>query len=123
MKKSRLPTIIAMASISLLVFLIAFNSVILGNEKTVEPTMETLLSQVQDLEKVVKAVKERVSKLEGGQKILPTVSQVKSHIVPEDLPSVNTTPHMNQLPKGSVQREINGMPYYIIPLQAQNVDK
>lgn len=123
MKKSRLPTIIAMASISLLVFLIAFNSVILGNEKTVEPTMETLLSQVQDLEKVVKAVKERVSKLEGGQKILPTVPQVKSHIVLEDLPSVNTTPHMNQLPQGSVQREINGMPYYIIPLQAQNVDK
>ena len=123
MKKSRLPTIIAMASISLLVFLIAFNSVILGNEKTVEPTMETFLSQVQDLEKVVKAVKERVSKLEGGQKILPTLPQVKSHIVPEDLPSVNTTPHMNQLPQGSVQREINGMPYYIIPLQAQNVDK
>ena len=72
---------------------------------------------------MVKAVKERVSKLEGGQKILPTVPQVKSHIVLEDLPSVNTTPHMNQLPQGSVQREINGMPYYIIPLQAQNVDK
>ena len=112
-----------MASISLLVFLIAFNSVILGNEKTVEPTMETLISQIQDLEKVVKALKERVSKLEGGQKILPTVSPVKSPIAPEDLPSVNTTPHMSQLPKGSVQREIKGMPYYIIPLQAQNVDK
>ena len=123
MRKSRLPTIIAMASISLLVFLIAFNSVILGNEKTVEPTMETLISQVQNLEKVVKTLKDRVSKLEGGQKILPTVPQVKSPIVPEDLPSVNTTPHMNRLPKGSVQREINGMTYYIIPLQAQNVDK
>ena len=149
MRKSRLPTIIAMASISLLVFLIAFNSVILGNEKTVEPTMETLISQIQDLEKVVKALKDRVSKLEGGQKILPTVPQVKSPIasedlpsvnimprvisptVPqvkspiasEDLPSVNTTPHMNRLPKGLVQREINGMPYYIIQLQAQNVDK
>jgi hypothetical protein len=149
MKKSRLPTIIAIASISLLVFLIAFNSVILGNEKTVEPTMETLLSQVQDLEKVVKAVKERVSKLEGEQKMPLTVPQAKSPIVPEylpsvnvtprvispavpqakppimsrDLPFVNTTPDMNQLPKGSVRKEFNDMTYYIIPLQNQNVDK
>ena len=123
MKTSRLLTILAVLSISSLVFLIAFNSVILGNDKASESTTEALISQIQNLQKEIEALKERISRLESGQKIPPTVPQVISPGVPQDLPSINTIPHMNQLPKGSEQREINGMTYYIIPLQDQNVDK
>ena len=147
MKMGRLLTIVAVLSLSLLVFLIAFNSVILGDEKASEPTTETLISQIQDLQKEIEALKERISKLESEQKMTPAVPHVPSPTVPEDLPSVDitprvispgvpqvkppavprdlppTTPHVNQLPKGSVQGEINGMTYYIIPLQDQNVDK
>ncbi len=115
MKTSRLLTIIAALSISSLVLLITFNSTILGNEKASESTTETLIPQIQDLQKEIEALKERVGRLESERKIPPTV--------PQDLPSVNTIPHMNQLPKGSVEGEINGMIYYIIPLQNQNVDK
>ena len=123
MKTSRLLTILAVLSISSLVFLIAFNSVILGNDKASESTTEALISQIQNLQKEIEALKERISRLESGQKIPPTVPQVISPGVPQDLPSINTIPHMNQLPKGSERREINGMIYYIIPLQDQNVDK
>ena len=123
MKMGRLLTIIAVLSLSLLVFLIAFNSVILGEEEASEPTMETLISQIQDLRKEIEALKERISKLESEQGISPGVPHVKSPIVPEDLPSVDTIPHMDQLPKGSMRKEINGMIYYIIPLQDQSVDK
>ena len=115
MKTRRLLTIIAMLSLSLLVFLIAFDSVILGDEKASEPTTETLILQIQALRKEIEVLKERISKLESGQE-MPS-------IVPEDLPSVDTIPNMNQLPRGSVRREINGMTYYIIPLQDQSVDK
>ncbi len=115
MKMGRLLTIIAVLSLSLLVFLITFNSVILGDEKASESTTETLISQIQDLQKEIEALKERISKLESGQK-MPS-------IVPEDLPSVDTIPHIDQLPKGSMRKEINGMTYYIIPLQDQSVDK
>ncbi len=115
MKTSRLLTIIAALSISSLVLLITFNSTILGNEKASESTTETLIPQIQDLQKEIEALKERVGRLESERKIPPTV--------PQDLPSVNTIPHMNQLPKGSVEGEINSMIYYIIPLQNQNVDK
>lgn len=144
MKMSRLLTIIAVLSLSLLVFLIAFNSVILGDDKASESTTEMLLSQIQDLRKEIEALKERISKLESEQKIPPAVPQVPSPTVPEDLPSIDinpkvapivppdvpqdlpsveTIPKINQLPKGSVQKEINGMTYYIIPLQDQSVDK
>ena len=127
MKTSRLLTIIATLSISSLVLLIAFNSVILGNDKTPELTIETLIPQIQDLQKEIEALKERISRLEGEQKTPSPVPQVTSptvpRIVPRDLPPMNTIPHMNQLPKGSEQREINGMAYYIIPLQYQNVDR
>ena len=128
MKTSRLLTILAVLSISSLVFLIAFNSVILGNDKASESTTEALISQIQNLQKEIEALKERISRLESGQKIpptvpqvispgvpqdlpsvnitprvvSPTVPQVISPGVPQDLPSVNTIPHMNQLPKGSV---------------------
>lgn len=86
MKMGRLVAIIAVLNFSLLVFLVAFNSVIFGAEKAFEPTTETLISQIQDLRKEIKALKERVSKLESGQKISPTVPQVPSPTVPEDLP-------------------------------------
>ena len=149
MKTGRLLTIIVLLSLSLLVFLIAFNSTILGDEKASEPTTETLILQIQALRKEIEDLKERIGRLEDGQKIPPTVPQVGPPIVPEDLssvnitpriaspavpqvkpppiprdlPSVNTTPHTNQLSKGSERREINGMTYYIIPLQDQNVDR
>ena len=113
MKMGRLLTIIAVLSLSLLVFLVAFNSVILGDEKASEPTTETLVSQIQDLRKEIEVLKERINELENGRKISPTV--------PWDPSSVDTIPEINQLPKGSVRREINGMTYYIIPLQDQNV--
>ena len=115
MKMGRLLTIIAALSMSSLVFLIAFNSVILGDDKTSESTTETLISQIQDLQKEIEALKERISKLENEQKTPPAV--------PRDPPSVDAIPHMDQLPKGAVRREINGMTYYIIPLQDQNVDQ
>ena len=94
MKMGRLLTIIAVLGLSLLVFLIAFNSVILGDEKASEPTTETLISQIQDLRKEVEALKERISRLESRQGISPGV--------PWDPSSVDTIPHMNQPPKGSV---------------------
>ena len=123
MKTGRLLTIIVLLSLSLLVFLIAFNSTILGDEKVSESTTETLILQIQALRKEIEDLKERIGRLEDGQKIPPTVPQVGPPIVPRDLPPVNTIPHMDQLPKGSVRREINGMTYYIIPLQDQNVDR
>jgi hypothetical protein len=86
MKMGRLVAIIAVLSLSLLVFLVAFNSTILGAEKTSESTTEMLISQIQDLRKEIEALKERISKLEGGQKISPTVPQVPSPTVSEDLP-------------------------------------
>lgn len=115
MKMGRLRTIIAVFSLSLLVFLIAFSSVILGDDETAKSTTETLISQIQALQKEIEILKERINRLESGQKIPPAVAR--------DLPSVNAIPHMNQPPKGSMQMEINGTPYYIIPLQNQSVDK
>ena len=115
MKTGRLLTVIATLSISSLVFFIVFNSVILGDDKVSESATETLIPQIQDLQKEIEVLKGGISKLESGQKIPPTVAR--------DLPSVNAIPHMNQSPKGSMQMEINGTPYYIIPLQNQSVDK
>ena len=115
MKMGRLLTIIAVLSLSLLVFLIASNSVILGDEKASESTTETLISQIQDLQKEIEVLKERLSKLENEQEIPP--------VVPRDPPFVDAIPHMDQLPKGSIRKEINGMTYYIIPLQDQSVDE
>ena len=76
MKTRRLLTIIAMLSLSLLVFLIAFDSVILGNEKASEPTTETLISQIQALRKEIEALEERISRLESGQKIPRAASHI-----------------------------------------------
>ena len=76
MKTRRLLTIIAMLSLSLLVFLIAFDSVILGNEKASEPTTETPISQIQDLRKEIEALEERISRLESGQKIPRAASHI-----------------------------------------------
>ena len=137
MKTGRLLTIIAVLSLSLLVFLIAFNSVILGDEKASESTTETLISQIQDLQKEIETLKERISKLESGQKMRPTVLEdlpsvnstprvitpAEPRAIPRDLSPVDIIPEINQLPKGSVRKEINGMTYYIIPLQDQSVDK
>ena len=64
MKMGRLLTIIAVLSLSLLVFLIALNPAILGDEKAAEPTTETLISQIQDLQKEIEVLKERISKLD-----------------------------------------------------------
>ena len=109
MKMRRLLTIIAVFSMSSLVFLTVFNSVILGDDKTSEPTTEALISQIQDLRKEIKALKGRVSKLESGQKISPTVPQVSSPTVPEDLP-VDINPNMIPIaPRTGSAQEATGV--------------
>ena len=109
MKMGRLLTIIAAFSLSLLAFLIAFNSVIFGAEKAFEPTTETLISQIQDLRKEIEALKERISKLESGQKISPAVPQVPSPTIPEDLP-VDINPNIIPIaPRTGPAQEATGV--------------
>ena len=115
MNTNRLLMTIAVLSISLLVFLITFNSTILGNEKVSELITKDLISQIGDLQAEIEALKERVSKLEIGQRISPTVPQIVHPSHP--------LPNVYELPEGSVRGEVYGIPYSIIPLQHQNVDK
>ena len=70
MKMGRLLTIIAVLSLSLLVFLIAFNSTILGDEKASESTTETLISQIQDLQKEIEALRTCLKKKNPTQKLM-----------------------------------------------------
>ena len=115
MKTNRLLMTIAVLSISLLVFLIASNSTILGNEKVSELITKDLISQIGDLQEEIETLKERVSKLESGQRKSPSVPQIVHPSHP--------LPNVYKLPKGSVRGEVYGIPYSIIPLQHQNVDK
>jgi hypothetical protein len=100
MKTRRLLTIIAALSTSLSVFLIASNSTILGDEKASESTARDLLTDRGP---------------ESRQGISPTVPQIVHPSHP--------LPNVYELLKGSVRREVYGIPYNIIPLQDQNVDK
>ena len=72
-------------------------------------------SQIEDLQEEIEALKVRVSRPESRQGISPTVPQIVHPSHP--------LPNMYELLKGSVRREVYGIPYNIIPLQDQNVDK
>ncbi len=72
-------------------------------------------SQIEDLQEEIEALKVRVSRPESRQGISPTVPQIVHPSHP--------LPNAYELLKGSVRREVYGIPYNIIPLQDQNVDK
>jgi hypothetical protein len=72
-------------------------------------------SQIEDLQEEIEALKVRVSRPESRQGISPTVPQIVHPSHP--------LPNVYELLKGSVRREVYGIPYNIIPLQDQNVDK
>ena len=72
-------------------------------------------SQIEELQEEIEALKVRVSRPESRQGISPTVPQIVHPSHP--------LPNVYELLKGSVRREVYGIPYNIIPLQDQNVDK
>ena len=115
MKTGRLLTIAAALGILLFVFLITSNSTILGNEKASESESNYLISQIEELQEELEALKERVSSLESRQRISPILPQ----IVEPSHPLSNAF----ELPKGSVRGEVYGIPYAIIPLQDQIIQK
>ena len=115
MKTGRLLTIAAALGILLLVFLITSNSTILGNEKTAELTTKDLISQIEELQEELEALKERVSRLESGQR--------KSPILPQIVEPSHPLSNAFELPKGSVRGEVYGIPYTVIPLQDQIIQK
>lgn len=120
MKTNRLSMIIAAVGVLSLIFVAAFTSSILGDQKVPNPTTEELVSKIQSLQEEIDKLKDRIAELEIKQRVSP------GH--PQDLytiePSPNVVPDGNQLPKGfpkgSSRREFNGMTYYIIPLQDQS---
>ena len=111
MKTGRLLTIAAAFGMLLLVFLITS----LGNEKTSESATKDLVSKIERLQEELETLKERVSKLESGQRISPTLPQIVNPSHP--------LPNAFELPKGSVRGEVYGIPYSIIPLQDQIIQK
>ena len=115
MKTGRLLTIAAALGILLFVFLITSNSTILGNEKASESESNYLISQIEELQEELEALKERVSSLESGRRKSPTVPQIVH-------PS-RSIPNIYKLPKGSVRGEVYGIPYAVIPLQDHIIQK
>ena len=115
MKTGRLLTIAAALGILLFVFLITSNSTILGNEKASESESNYLISQIEELQEELEALKERVSSLESRQR--------KSPILPQIVEPSHPLSNAFELPKGSVRGEVYGIPYAIIPLQDQIIQK
>ena len=115
MKTGRLLTITAVLGILLFVFLVTSNSTILGNEKASESATKDLVSQIERLQEELETLKERVSKLESGQIISPTLPEI---VIPS-----HPLPNAFELPKGSIRGEVYGIPYSIIPLQDQIIHK
>lgn len=115
MKTGRLLTITAALGILLLVFLVTSNSTILGNEKASESPTEDFVSKIEGLQEEIEVLKERVRRLESGRRISPTLPEI---VIPSQ-----PTRNFFELPKGSVKGEVYGIPYTVIPLQDQIIQK
>jgi hypothetical protein len=125
MKTSRSVAVIATLCLLSLIFGVAFNSIIWGDEKPPKPTMDDLVLQLQDLKAEIRMLKARITGLEAKQRQHErehSVRQPGIQLQPE-IPPPSIVPAYPQMPKGSVRKEINGMTYYIIPLQNQNANK
>ena len=77
-----------------------------------DPTVKTLLKRIEKLER-------QVQKLEAELKAKPSI------VVPTQLPQ-NTLPKLipapKQVPQNWVQKEFNGLPYYIVPLNQEQTN-
>ena len=115
MKTGRFLTITVALGILSFVFLVTSNSTILGNEKASESATEDLVSKIEGLQKELETLKERVKRLESEQWKSPTLPEIVNPSQPLS--------NFFELPKGSVRGEVYGIPYTIIPLQDQIIQK
>ena len=121
MKTSRSVAVVTALCLLSLIFGVAFNSIIWGDENASKPTTEDLVLQIRDLKKEIQMLKARITGLEAIQRQHKREHRMRQ---PEIQPRIDPAyPDTSQFPKGSVRKEINGMTYYIIPLQDQNANK
>ncbi|QDU03018.1 hypothetical protein V6x_27280 [Gimesia chilikensis] len=103
-------------SVPLLVVLVGVSLV--SNSLWSAPEAESDQDKVQALLKRVEQLEQRVEQLEGTRPmtIMPTYPQVQLRDLQQNVPPAAT------IPPGWKEQQINGMKYYIVPLQSSQVE-
>lgn len=103
-------------SVPLLVVLVVVSLV--SNSLWSAPEAESDQNNVQALLKRIEQLEQRVEQLEGTRPrtIMPTYPQVQLRDLQQNMPPAAT------IPPGWKEQQINGMKYYIVPLQSSQVE-
>lgn len=103
-------------SVPLLVVLVVVSLV--SNSLWSAPEAESDQDKVQALLKRIEQLEQRVEQLEGTRPrtIMPTYPQVQLRDLQQNVPPAAT------IPPGWKEQQINGMKYYIVPLQSSQVE-
>lgn len=103
-------------SVPLLVVLVVVSLV--SNSLWSAPEAESDQDKVQALLKRIEQLEQRVEQLEGTRPmtIMPTYPQVQLRDLQQNMPPAAT------IPPGWKEQQINGMKYYIVPLQSSQVE-
>ncbi len=103
-------------SVPLLVVLVVVSLV--SNSLWSAPEAEADQDKVQALLKRIEQLEQRVEQLEGTrpQTIMPTYPQVQLRDLQQNMPPAAT------IPPGWKEQQINGMKYYIVPLQSSQAE-
>lgn len=103
-------------SVPLLVVLVVVSLV--SNSLWSAPEAESEQDKVQALLKRIEQLEQRVEQLEGTRPmtIMPTYPQVQLRDLQQNVPPAAT------IPPGWKEQQINGMKYYIVPLQSSQVE-
>lgn len=103
-------------SVPLLVVLVVVSLV--SNSLWSAPEAESDQDKVQALLKRVEQLEQRVEQLEGTRPrtIMPTYPQVQLRDLQQNMSPAAT------IPPGWKEQQINGMKYYIVPLQSSQVE-
>ena len=103
-------------SVPLLVVLVVVSLV--SNSLWSAPEAETDQDKVQALLKRIEQLEQRVEQLEGTRPrtIMPTYPPVQLRDLQPHMPSAAT------IPPGWKEQQINGMKYYIVPLQSSQAE-
>ncbi|MEQ8851054.1 hypothetical protein [Gimesia sp.] len=103
-------------SVPLLVVLVVVSLV--SNSLWSAPEAESEQDKVSALLKRIEQLEQRVEQLEGTRPmtIMPTYPQVQLRDLQQNMPPAAT------IPPGWKEQQINGMKYYIVPLQSSQVE-
>lgn len=103
-------------SVPLLVVLVVVSLV--SNSLWSAPEAESDQDKVSALLKRIEQLEQRVEQLEGTRSmtIMPTYPQVQLRDLQQNVPPAAT------IPPGWKEQQINGMKYYIVPLQSSQVE-